>query len=99
MGARSGGSGVRGMMWSMQGNSKQAHSNWSSAIQSTAGKLAAGTHKGPWRPGDKPRKLTGAAKKNTIGTLKQLMAMHPTASFTKALKSGKVVGINPKDLK
>ena len=93
MGARSGGgAGWRSMTWAMQGNSKSAHSTWSQAIQATTGRLVTNIHTGK-------NALNGAARKNALGTLKMLMDIHPTASFTKAIKSGKVVGFNPKELK
>lgn len=103
MGARSGGGGG----WSgamkaglMSGNSKAAHDLWNQAIQSTTGKLVAGTYgKKGVNLSKGPRKLTGAAKKNAQNTLKQLMNIHPTAGFTKAIKSGKVVGLDTSFLK
>ena len=103
MGARSGGGGGwRSTMNAglMSGNSKAAHNLWTQAVHSTAGKLSAGSYGN--RPLDLnkgPRKLTGAAKTNAQNTLKQLVKMHPSASLSKALMSGKFPNINPKDLK
>ena len=98
----SGGAGWRSAMRNglMSGNTKGARDMWSQAIQSTTGSLVAGSYGN--RPADLkngPRRLTGAAKKNAQNTLKQLMDIHPTASFTKAIKSGKVVGLDTSFLK
>ena len=79
-------------MWAMKGNAGQELSYWNQAVQSVTGGL---TH--DYR--GKRTKLKGAARKNAINTLKQLVAMHPTAQFSKALKAGKVVGFDPAWLK
>ncbi len=96
MGARSGaGAGFRGSIRAglMSGLDRGSMGNWNSAIQSTIGSLAAGVIKGPYH-GQKPTKLTGAAKKNAQETLKQLMAIHPTSNVVKNIKAGKYVGLD-----
>lgn len=100
MGARGGGgsrrgltrAGMRGQMWSMKGNQGQDLSNWNHAVQLVAGGLVH-NYQG------KRTGLKGAARKNAINTLKQLVAMHPTAYWSKALKSGKLGGFDPAWLK
>ena len=101
MGARAGGgAGFRGAIKAglMSGMDRGSMGNWSSAIQSTIGSLAAGVIKGPYH-GQKPKKLTGAAKKNAQQTLKQLMDIHPTSSVVKNIKAGKFVGLDTSFLK
>ena len=100
MGARGGGggrsgmsrAGFRGQMWAMKKNQGQELSNWNQALQSVVGGL---TH--DYR--GKRTKLKGAARKNSLNTLKQLVAMHPNAYYSKALKAGKFFGFDPAWLK
>ena len=93
MGARGGGGGrggsanYRKSMWAMKGNSGQGFDYWNQAIQATAGRLVVGR--------DGKTRVHGAARKNTIETMKQLAAMHPNSKFVKAVKAGKLVGFNP----